>query len=50
MDSDYWKGLLDWIKNTMIKEGTISVSDFDIFNVVDSPEEAVKIIKRRIVF
>ncbi len=50
MDSDYWKGLLDWIKGTMIKEGTISESDFDIFNLVDSPEEAVKIIKRRVVF
>jgi uncharacterized protein (TIGR00730 family) len=49
MDSDYWKGLLDWIKETMIKEKTISESDFDIFNVVDTPEEAVGIVKRRVV-
>ena len=49
MDSDYWKGLLDWIKDTMIKEKTISESDFDIFNVVDTPEEAVGIVKRRVV-
>jgi len=49
MDSGYWKGLLDWIKDTMIKEKTISESDFDIFNVVDTPEEAVGIVKRRVV-
>lgn len=49
MDSSYWKGLLDWIKETMIKEKTISESDFDIFNVVDTPEEAVGIVKRRVV-
>ncbi len=49
MNSEYWKGLLDWIKNTMIMEKTISEADFDIFNVVDTPEEAVGIIKRRVV-
>ncbi|MBW1828415.1 MAG: TIGR00730 family Rossman fold protein [Deltaproteobacteria bacterium] len=49
MDSGYWKGLLDWAKETMIKEKTISESDFDIFNVVDTPEEAVGIIKRRVI-
>jgi uncharacterized protein (TIGR00730 family) len=49
MDSDYWQGLLDWIKDTMVKEKTISESDFDIFNVVDTPEEAIGIVKRRVV-
>ncbi len=49
MDSEYWKGLLDWIKKTMLEEKLISETDFDIFNVVDSPEEAVRIIKRRVV-
>ena len=49
VDSKFWKGLLDWAKETMIGEGTISKSDFDIFNIVDTPEEAVRIIKRRVV-
>lgn len=49
MNSSYWKGLLDWIKKTMIKENTISEADFDIFNVVETPEEAIRIIKRRVV-
>jgi uncharacterized protein (TIGR00730 family) len=49
MDSQFWGGLLDWAKKTLIKEGTITKSDFDIFNVVDTPEEAMAIIKRRVV-
>ena len=49
MDSKYWKGLLDWIKGTMLKEKQISKADLDIFRVVDTPEEAVSIIKRRVI-
>ena len=33
----------------MTKENTISEADFDIFNVVDTPEEAIRVIKRRVV-
>ena len=49
MDSGYWKGLIDWIKGTLIKEKSISTSDTDIFTLVDDPKEAVNIIKRRVV-
>ena len=49
IDSKFWAGLLDWAKKTLIKEQTISEADFDIFNIVDTPEEAVAIIKRRVV-
>ncbi len=49
MNSRFWSGLLDWVKGTLINENTISNSDFEIFNVVDTPEEAVAIIKRRVV-
>lgn len=49
LNSKYWKGLLDWAKETLIKEKTISESDFDIFNIVDTPEEAVNIIKRTVI-
>ncbi|MFC1885216.1 LOG family protein, partial [Thermodesulfobacteriota bacterium] len=49
LDSDYWKGLLDWLKNTMLKEKTISESDLNIFTVAESPEDAVEIIKRRVI-
>ena len=49
IDSGFWNGLLRWAEETLIKEQTISKVDFDIFNVVDTPEEAVGIITRRVV-
>ncbi|HUT70383.1 MAG TPA: TIGR00730 family Rossman fold protein [Desulfatiglandales bacterium] len=49
IDSLYWQGLIDWIKDTLIKEKAISESDLDIITVVDTPEEAVKTIKRRVI-
>ena len=44
MGSKYWRGLLRWVKNTMVEEGTISQSDFDMLNVTDDPDETVRII------
>tara|TARA_B100001287_G_scaffold250208_1_gene230587 strand:- start:4102 stop:4770 length:669 start_codon:yes stop_codon:yes gene_type:complete len=39
---DYWKGMMDWIKKTMFKkEGNISEKDFDLFTIVDTPQEAI---------
>lgn len=49
MDSQYWKGLMVWIKETLLKAKFISPSDLDIFRIVDKPEEAVGIIKRRVI-
>ena len=49
MDSEYWKGLVAWLKDTLVREKCISESELDIFRVADSPEEAVAIIKRRVV-
>lgn len=43
---EYWKGLFDWLKSTVIKEGCISESDLKIFSVVDTPEEVIKVIKK----
>ena len=42
--SDYWNGLVDWIKGTMLEEGTISEEDLDLFHITDNPDEAVQII------
>jgi hypothetical protein len=40
----FWSGLIDWIKKTLLAEGMISEEDLDLFNVVDTPEDAVKVI------
>tara|TARA_B100000767_G_scaffold125584_1_gene119719 strand:- start:455 stop:1165 length:711 start_codon:yes stop_codon:yes gene_type:complete len=43
----YWNGMLEWIKETMLnQEQNISVSDLDLFSVVDTPKEAVEIIEK----
>jgi hypothetical protein len=49
MDSEYWGGLIDWLKNTMIKEGKILPADMDLIQVVDEPEEVVKLIKKYVI-
>ncbi len=45
MGTSYWSGLFDWIKNTMLEEGNISEKDLDLFQMTDSADEAVSIIK-----
>ena len=42
---EYWKGLLDWFRDTMLKEGMIKEEDFSIFHVVDEVDDVVKIVK-----
>lgn len=42
--SDFWKDLLGWLKERLIKEGTIEEKDFTLFNVVDTPEEVAGLI------
>jgi uncharacterized protein (TIGR00730 family) len=49
MGSDYWSGLIDWIKKTMLSEGKISPEDADLFQVVDEPENVVKLIKKYVI-
>jgi uncharacterized protein (TIGR00730 family) len=49
MGSAYWRGLVDWLKNTMLAEGKISPADLDLIQVVDEPEEVVKLIKKYII-
>jgi len=45
VESDYWAGLIDWMKTRMFAEQNfISPEDLDVFTLVDEPENAVKII------
>jgi uncharacterized protein (TIGR00730 family) len=37
--SDYWSGLVDWIRERMLAEGNISPDDLDLFKVTDEPLE-----------
>lgn len=43
--SEFWSGLLDWFKATLLKEGMIAEGDLDLYRVVDNADEAVAHIK-----
>jgi len=43
--SNYWSGLLDWIRETLIPSGTVSLADLELFQVVDDPDEVVRIVQ-----
>lgn len=47
--SEYWKGLYDWIRETMLRENNISHDDLDLFQIVDDPEDAVKLIQKYVI-
>lgn len=43
---DYWGGLFDWIKQTMLDAGNISPEDLNLYRMVDTAEEAAEHIFR----
>jgi len=45
MGSDYWQGLLDWLRTTVLDHGMITHDDLDRLVVTDDPHEAVKLIR-----
>ncbi len=43
--SEYWGGLVEWIKATLLKDKMISADDLDILKITDDPEEILRIVK-----
>jgi uncharacterized protein (TIGR00730 family) len=44
MGVDYWSGLIDWIRTTLLADGKVSDTDLDLIQITDDVEEAVQII------
>ncbi|MEQ8219838.1 MAG: TIGR00730 family Rossman fold protein [Arenibacter sp.] len=42
--SEFWNGLMDWIKDSMLRMGNISPHDLDLIQIVDTENEVVDII------
>lgn len=40
----FWGGMIDWIKQTILEEKNINPEDLNLFSLVDTAEDAVKII------
>ncbi len=46
---DFWGGLVEWIKKTMLDQGNIDDDDMLIFSIMDEPEEIITYIKKTVV-
>ncbi len=42
--TEFWTGLLDWIRERLVAEGMISPEDLDLMQVVDEPKQVVEVI------
>jgi uncharacterized protein (TIGR00730 family) len=47
--SDYWGGLLEWIRSQLMTQSLISSTDMDIFQVLDDPGEIVSAVRKILV-
>jgi len=45
VEQDYWKGLIDWLKDTMLANGFISKNDLDLIIIEDDLHKIMAIIK-----
>ncbi|RIK45549.1 MAG: TIGR00730 family Rossman fold protein, partial [Chloroflexi bacterium] len=43
--SDYWGGLLAWMRDTQLADGKISSADLDLITLSDSPQEVCDLIR-----
>ena len=41
----YWNGLIEWLKDPVLKEVNIDPIDLKIFTIVDTPQEVIQVIK-----
>lgn len=42
--SEYWAGLLDWLRDYMLGEGCIGEGDTDLLTLADTPEHAFEVV------
>lgn len=46
MGTDYWKGLLDWLEDSMLKHNYIIKEDLSLMKITDDPQEAIEYINK----
>ncbi|MGD0397939.1 MAG: TIGR00730 family Rossman fold protein [Syntrophobacteraceae bacterium] len=47
--TQYWTGLLEWVRNTLLGGKYISPEDLDLVTVLDDPDEVVHTIKKYVI-
>ncbi len=43
--SEFWSGLLDWFRKQLLSRGFIKEKDFQLFSVVDTPEQVLAAVR-----
>ncbi|TKB23204.1 TIGR00730 family Rossman fold protein [Desulfopila sp. IMCC35006] len=46
--SEFWAGLVDWIKDKLLGSGNITLEDMSLFKVLDDADEVVSYLKKTI--
>jgi len=49
VNSEYWSGLIEWVKDQMLTNNCISKKDLDILEIMDDPEEIVRYVKKVVI-
>ncbi len=45
-DSKFWKGFLDWLRETVLNRGMVSEEDFDLLRICDQPVEVADAVQK----
>ena len=46
---EFWDGLIDWLKDRMVKDGYLREEELDLVTICDTPEEVVRAIRSRVI-
>jgi uncharacterized protein (TIGR00730 family) len=46
--TEYWSGLLDWVRDRLVTEGTVALADLELLQLTDDPDEVVSLIQTSI--
>ncbi len=44
--TSYWRGLVDWVRGTLVAEGKASRADLELFHLTDDVDEAVALVTK----
>ncbi len=44
VNGQFWSGLIEWFRETLVKRGNIDTDDLELFQLVDKPEQVVEAI------
>ncbi|MEU9500799.1 TIGR00730 family Rossman fold protein [Streptomyces sp. NPDC048196] len=46
--TDYWSGLVDWLRDTLIAQGKASMHDLELFHLSDDVDEAITLVTKEV--